>query len=55
MSFHSDGSDSFAPVPTDMVKLAGEVSGIQRPVYYKILQDAVSDLSVGIASNTAHI
>ena len=55
MSFHSDGSDSFNPVPADMTKIAGALTGVQRPVYYKILPDAVSDLSVGITSNTAHI
>lgn len=55
MSFHSDGSDSFAPVPTGMTKLAGAVSGVQRPVYYQLLPDAVSNLTVGITSNTSHI
>ena len=39
----------------NMIKIAGALAGVQRPVYYKILPDAVSNLTVGITSNTSHI
>jgi hypothetical protein len=54
MSFHSDGALSYAPVPTTLTKLAG-TSGIERPVYYGLLPDVVSNLRVGATANNNRI
>ena len=54
MSFHSNEATNYIPVPNDMIKLAG-TSGLQRPIYYKLLPDIVSNLVVGVSADNTRI